>query len=65
MGDIDTSRPLTVLFHIQDPDRFDAFSQRLFESLSTGSEIEGAVVTGLSVQDEFARVEAFEEVGHV
>lgn len=58
-----TDRPMTVLFHVQDPDRFKELSDRFFDSLMHGTDLEGAVVTGMSMEDEFTRVERLEEGG--
>lgn len=61
MVDIKTDQPLTVCFYIQDPKRFEHVRDRLFKSLSSGDDFEGARVTAMSVHDEFQRVEMLED----
>lgn len=61
MNNIDTSRPMTVLFHVQDSDAFKQLSGRIFDSMRDSTLLEGAFVTAISTEDEFARVERLEE----
>lgn len=60
MVDIKTDRPLTVCFYIQDPKKFEQVRDRLFKSLSSGDDFDGAVVTAMSVHDEFQHIEMLE-----
>lgn len=55
-----TAHPLTVCFYIQDREQFKALSDRFFDSMMNDTEVEGAVITAISTEDEFARVERLE-----
>lgn len=62
---IDTSRPMTVLFHVQDREAFKALADQFFDSMRDSTLVQGAFVTAISTEDEFARVERMEEAGYV
>lgn len=53
--------PLTVVFYVQDRDKFAALSDKFFESLRDQTEVDGAVVTAISMEDEITRGEELEQ----
>ena len=56
-----TSKPLTVVFYVQDDEKFKEYSSEWFSAMCSGEEVEGAIVTAIGWEDAFSKLEELEE----